>query len=160
MARSQVTSRVHRPASLVFERIASHAWTNEPAWEPEVLGVKPDAGGLRVGGRVAMTRRDFGKVRTTTYEITALEPQRRIAIRHVDGPLDFALEFVVAPVSRTESGVTVTVDVNPRGPMRVLTPMFALMGPRQNARISRDMVDALETAIAPSDAGDQVLAAV
>ena len=40
MPGSEVTVRVHRPPAIVFDAIASHCWTNDPAWEPEVLGVK------------------------------------------------------------------------------------------------------------------------
>jgi len=152
MSRSQVTVRVRRPAQTTFDCIASHAWTNEPAWEPEVLGVEPESGTLRLGGRVAMTRRDYGKVRTTTYVITALEPPRRLAIAHVDGPMRFALEFVVTPVAGGESDVTVTVDVGLRGTMRLMAPVFALTGRRQTARISGQMVRAIEAATSSTGA--------
>jgi Polyketide cyclase / dehydrase and lipid transport len=107
MAHTETTVRIRRPADVVFQAIQQHAWTNEPAWEPEVLRVRPlDEGGPRVGGRVAMTRKDQGRTYTTTYEITALEPSRRLAIRHVDGPMDFALEFRVAPAGSAETDVT------------------------------------------------------
>jgi hypothetical protein len=144
MSRSEITVRVRRPQSVTFACIASHAWTNEPAWEPEVLGVRPDDGGLRVGGRVAMTRRDFGSVRTTTYEITALEAPRRLAVRHLDGPMGFALEFVVTPAGPADSDVRVVVTIGLRGAMRVMAPVFAVIRPRQTARIARQMVAAIE----------------
>jgi hypothetical protein len=154
MARSMITVRVRRPQRVTFASIASHSWTNEPAWESEVLAVQPDRDGLRVGGRVAMTRRDFGKVHTTTYEITALDPPRRLAVRHLDGPMDFALEFIVAPAGPTESDVTVIVDAGLRGAMRVLAPVFALIRPRQTARISQQMAAVIEgtTVVGSSDA--------
>ena len=101
-----------------------------------------------------MTRRDGGRVHTTTFEFTALEPPARLAIRHVDGPMDFALEFRLAPVGRAETDVTVTVDRAPRGALRVLAPVFALMGPRRNARISAAMVTAIEASTAPAAAGE------
>ena len=151
MAHTQTTVRIGRPADVVFQAIQQHAWTNEPAWEPEVLGVRPlDEGAPRVGGRVAMTRKDGGRTFTTTYEITALEPSRRLAIKHVDGPMDFALEFLVKPAGAADTEVTVIVDMSPRGKLRILAPMFALMGPKRNARISAQMVKAIEASTAPS----------
>jgi len=158
MARSRVTVRIRRPATVVFDAIQRHAWTNDPAWEPEVLGVRPlDSGSPRVGGRVEMTRKDFGSVRTTTYEITALEPPRRLAVRHLDGPMLFALDFVVQPTGERTSDVTVTVDVGLRGAMRLLAPVFAVMRPRQSRRIANQMVVAIEAATAA--AGSAELAA-
>ena len=157
MARTQTTVRIRRPAEVVFQAIRQHAWTNEPAWEPEVLAVKPlDDGGPRVGGRVAMTRKDSGRTFTTTYEITALEPPRRLALRHVDGPMDFALEFRVAPApgAGDETDVTATVDMSPRGALRIMAPLFALMGPKRNARISAQMVKAIEASTATSPSGE------
>ena len=155
MAHTQTTVRIHRPADVVFGAIRQHAWTNEPAWEPEVLGVKPlDAGPLRVGSRVAMTRKDNGRTFTTTYEITALDAPRRLAIKHIDGPMDFALEFLVTPVGIDETDVTASVDMSPRGKLRILAPMFALMGPKRNARISADMAKAIEATTAPATAGE------
>jgi len=147
MARSQTTVRIQRPADRVFACIEQHAWTNEPAWEPEVLGVEPlDRGGIRVGGRVAMTRKDFGRTQTTTYEITAIEAPRRLAIRHLDGPMDFTLEFLVVPAGENATDVTASVDMSPRGAWRLLAPVFALGGQSRNARISHDMAAAIEAA--------------
>jgi hypothetical protein len=159
MPRSTVTVRIHRPAAVVFDAIARHCWTNDPAWEPEVLAVKPlDGNGLRIGGRAVMTRREAGKVLDTTFEITALEPGRHVALRHIDGPMRFALDWVVVPVAGNEADVTVSVDITLLGAMRLLTPLFALMSPGRNARISGQMVAAIEamtpaserTALAPA----------
>jgi hypothetical protein len=148
MPRSQVTVRVHRPAPVVFDAIARHCWTNEPAWEPEVLGVKPDDGGLREGGRVVMTRRENGRVLDTTYEITELAAPRRIAVAHLDGPMRFALSWDVAPAGAEEADVTVTVTIRLLGAMRLLTPLIALGAPGRNARISAAMGRSIESATA------------
>jgi hypothetical protein len=138
MPGSEVTVRVHRPAATVFDAIASHCWTNDPACEPEVLGVKPDGGGLRVGGRVVMTRRESGKDITTTYEITKLEPPTRLALAHIDGAMRFALDWQVRPAGGDETDVTVTMSIGLRGWMRLLTPIVALRAPGRTARISAD----------------------
>src|SRR6476659_9064880 len=146
MPRSEVTVRVRRPAAIVFDAIASHCWVNDPAWESEVLGVEPDGGGLRVGGRVVMTRHESGKDITTTYEITKLEPPTRLALRHIDGAMRFALDWQVRPVGADETDVTVTVTIGLFGWMRLLTPIIALGAPRRNARISAQMAEAIEAA--------------
>jgi len=150
MPHSQVTVRVRRAADVVFDAIEGHARHNVPAWEPEVLEVRPvSPGPLQLGSRVAMVRKQSGRVQTTTYEITAFDRPRRIAARHLDGPMGFAIDFAVRPVDAGASDVTVTVDMTLRGPMRLLTPLFALMGPRRNAGIARKMVAAIEADTAP-----------
>jgi hypothetical protein len=130
----------------VFDAIASHCWTNEPAWEPEVIGVKADAGGLRVGGRAVMTRRENGKTLDTTYEITVLDGPRHIALAHLDGPMRFALAWDVVPAGADAADVTVTVNIALHGAMRLLTPLIALGAPGRNASISAAMVRSIESA--------------
>lgn len=155
MAHAQTTVRIHRPADVVFESIVQHARTNEPAWEPEVLGVEPlDAAPLRVGSRVAMTRRDGGRTHTTTYEITALEAPRRLAIRHVDGPMEFFLEFTVVPAGGAETDVTAAVEMSPKGKLKILAPVFALSGPSRNKRITMAMAKAIEASTPPASSGE------
>ena len=150
MGRSRVTVRVNRPAATVYGAIASHVATNEPAWEPEVLGVRGvDGGPLRVGYRAVMTRKDSGRVRDTTYEVTALEPPKRLAVRHLDGPMRFALDWTVVPVSESATDVTATVDIELHGTMRLLTPIFALFEGARSRRITQAMATALEGAIDP-----------
>ena len=145
MSRSKVCVTIHRPADVVFASLVSHTWRNEPAWEPEVLEVRPEGTvPLRLGSRMAMVRKESGKVFTTTYEVSAFEPPRRIAARHLDGPMAFAIEFIVDPVDASSSTVTVAVDIRLHGWMRLLTPAFSLMGPRRNAKIARQMVVAIE----------------
>jgi hypothetical protein len=160
MPRSAATVKIHRPAGVVFDSLVSHSLRNEPAWEPEVIEVRPlDPGPLREGSRVAMVRRESGRVITTTYEIVALEAPHRLAARHLDGPMRFAIEFVVSSLGSDASTVTVTVDIEPVGPMRLMTPLFALLGPRRNARIARRMVEAIETATAPGGVAAQTTVA-
>jgi hypothetical protein len=85
-----------------------------PAWEPEVLEVRPDGPGpARLGGRATMVRKECGRVLSTTFEITAFDPPRRIAARHLDGPMGFAIDFEVRAVNVEASDVTVTVDMAP-----------------------------------------------
>ncbi|HEY5628976.1 MAG TPA: hypothetical protein VIR16_05650 [Candidatus Limnocylindrales bacterium] len=160
MGRSVVTVRIRPPSEVVYAGIERHAWSNEPSWEPEVLHVEPLAAGpIRLGARVRMTRRDFGSAHDTTYEVTRLDPPRGLAVRHVDGPLDFALDFTLAGVGSRETDVTVTVDIAPRGAMRLLTPVFALSARGRNRRIANQMVAAIEAATAAAQPSGSVATA-
>jgi hypothetical protein len=73
--------------------------------------------------------------------------------------MPFAIEFVVTPLGSDASTVTVTVDIEPVGPMRLMTPLFALLGPRRNARIARQMAEAIEAATAPTGVAVQTTVA-
>lgn len=139
----QVTIR--RPVSEVFDFVATNYLRNHPRWEPEVLEVRPlTAGPIQVGSRIRMIRKDFGKVSETTNEVTELVPNRRIAFRHLDGPMDFEIAFSMEPVA---AGTRFRADVaaQPRGAMRLLTPMFAVRMPRIGARITTHMRELIET---------------
>jgi hypothetical protein len=58
----------------------------------------------------------------------------------------FALDWRVEPASANEADVTVTVDFTLVGAMRLLTPLIAIGAPGRNARISAQMVRAIEAA--------------
>jgi hypothetical protein len=73
--------------------------------------------------------------------------------------MDFALEFRVEPAGDQATDVTVTVDMAPRGALRLLAPLFALMGPRRNARISATMVTAIEASTETAPGGEALATA-
>ena len=136
---------IRRPVPEVFDFVATNYLRNHPRWEPEVLEVSPlTEGPMRVGSRVRMVRKDFGKVTETTNEVTELVPDRRIAFRHADGPMDFELSFTLAPVA-TGTRFRADVAAQPHGAMRLLTPVFKLRMPRTGARITAHLRDLIES---------------
>lgn len=145
MGRSTATVRVGRPVDVTFDYVGVHLRENHPTWEPEVLSIRPITDGpMGVGTRAAMLRKDMGKVHETVYEVTAFEPGRRVAVRHADGPMDFALDIRFTPVTATETDITAQVDATPRGPMRLLAPVFGVYRRRTTSRITADMGRAIE----------------
>ncbi|HEY3334619.1 MAG TPA: SRPBCC family protein [Candidatus Limnocylindrales bacterium] len=157
MTHSQATVRVARPLAATFDYVGTHMRENHPSWEPEVLEIRPlTAGPMAVGSRAVMVRRDMGKVHETTYEVTRFEPGRRVAVRHMDGPMDFALDLAFAAAGPDATDITSTVDIRLRGPMRLMTPVFWLTRDRTTRRIAQAMARAVEThreASAPGRAG-------
>jgi uncharacterized protein YndB with AHSA1/START domain len=137
-----------------FDVIGWHVRENHPRWETEVLEIKPlDSGPIRVGSRATMVRKDFGKVTETTYEVTEFDPPHRIAIRHLDGPLDFVLAFTLADTDDGGSVLTVRVDAKPRGRLGFLGPLMERARRRTGDRLADQMVRVIEeTASAPATA--------
>ncbi len=160
MAHATTTVRIRRPADVVFNAIEGHSWTNEPAWEPEVVRVRPlDGGAPRVGARVERTVRQGGKEQTSIYVFTALEPGRRIAVRNVEGRMNFALEILVSPAGPAAADVTAAVDISPRGAMRILAPMFAIAAPGRNKRITTEMARVIEASTSSPASGEALATA-
>lgn len=137
----QRTYHVARSADQVFDVIGTHLFENHPRWEREVVEIRPlTPGPVRVGSRAVMVREEYGRRTEGTYEIAAFEPGRLVAARHLDGPMDFALSFRVAPLDGTTSDLTVTVDMALRGRLRRLSPLLGIQLPGRSDRISRSMV--------------------
>jgi hypothetical protein len=135
-----------------FDVIGWHVRENHPRWEVEVLEIRPlDPGPLHVGSRATMVRKDFGKVSETTYEVTAFDPPHRIAIRHLDGPLDFALAFELVDATEGGSLLTVRVDAKPRGRLGFLGPVMERARRGTSNRLADQMVRVIEeTASSPA----------
>ena len=92
-----------------------------------------------------MVREEYGRRTEGTYEVTAFEPERLVAARHLDGPMDFEISFAFAPVDAASTDLTVTVAMSLRGRMRPLSPLLGIQMPGRSDRISRSMVDLVES---------------
>jgi len=140
---------IRRPVPEVFDFVATNYLRNHPRWEPEVLEVSALTDGpMRVGSRMRMVRKDFGQVTETTNEVTELVQNRRIAFRHLGGPMDFALSFTMEPVT-DGTRFRAEVSAQPHGAMRVLSPVFKLRMPRTGARITAHLRDLIEAEPTP-----------
>jgi hypothetical protein len=136
---------IRRTPAEVFDVIGTHVEENHPRWEPEVLEIRPlHTGPIAVGSRALMVRKDWGKVRDTTYEITDFQPDRRIAFQQLDGPLDFKLAFELAPVAEGTE-LTIRVNAKPKGAMRLMTPVFGIVNRRTSNRLANNMVALVES---------------
>ena len=145
MPRNHATYRIGRTPESVFDVIGTHLYENHPRWEAEVVEIRPlTPGPVRFGSRAIMIREEHGRRSESTYEVTAFEPRRAIAFRHLDGPMGFTLRFALAPLGDSATDLTVDVDMAPRGLLRLLTPLIALQLPRRTDRITRQMIALVE----------------
>jgi hypothetical protein len=142
--RYQVRKHVARPPAEVFDFVGTNVYTNHPKWEREVLEIRPmTAGPARLGSRAVMVRKDFGRVFETEYEVTAFVPDRTIAFRHTTGPMLFELEFALESAG-SGTDLTSTVQMQPRGAMRLMSPLIRLRMRSTSERLTAAMVRLVE----------------
>lgn len=136
---------VRRSVEDVFDFVGTHYFENHPRWEHEVIEVRRLTDGpIGVGSRGVMVREEYGRRSEAPLEITAFEPPRTIAFRHLGGPMLFELALVMVCAGATSTDLSVHVRVGLRGRYRLLTPIFAFNLPRIGKRITRTMVELIE----------------
>jgi uncharacterized membrane protein len=115
-----------RPVEEVFAFVADP--TNGPAWQGWLASATVDPPGpIAVGTKVAEVRQILGIRVGYVYRITALEPNRRIALESVDGPVPFSAQFTFEPVGQG-CLVRVGVDVRTASLVGVFGPAHPLIG--------------------------------
>lgn len=139
------TSTVQASADEAFDVIGTNLTVNHPRWEKEVKSVRAlTPGPVRVGSRAVMVRKEMGRLRESEYEVTEFVAGRRIAFRHPQDALDFALRFELAPIDRASCELMVDVTAQPKGALRLITPLMRLGFPRRSARITDTMIAVIE----------------
>jgi hypothetical protein len=147
----QATYQVDKTPAEVFDFIGTHCYVNHPKWENEVVEIRPlTPGPIGLGSRAIMVREEFGRRSETEYEVTRFEPGRRIAFRHPQDSMLFELGFDLQAARATGTDLTVNVRMEPKGILRLISPLVAFQLPRRSDRITRRMIDLIE---APGHAG-------
>jgi hypothetical protein len=142
----QAHFRVARPPADVFDVIGTNCYRNHPRWEREVVEIRPLTDGpIGLGSRAIMVRQEYGRRSEVAYEVTAFEPGRRIAFRHLGGSMTFELAFELTPLPGDATDLRVDVRMEPHGMLRLMTPLLALRMPGTSRRISRSMVELVES---------------
>lgn len=152
MSTYDATYRLDRTPEEVFDVIGTHCYENHPRWEREVVEIRPlTPGPIGLGSRAIMVRQEFGRRSETEYEVTAFEPARRIAFRHPQASMLFELGMDLREAGASATDLTVHVRMEPKGALRLLSPLLALQLPRRSDRITRQMIGVVEAR--PSESG-------
>lgn len=145
MSTYDATYRLDRTPEEVFDVIGTHCYENHPRWEREVVEIRQlTPGPIGLGSRAIMVRQEFGRRSETEYEVTAFQPPRRIAFRHPQDSILFELGFDLRAAGASATDLTVHVRMEPKGALRLLSPLLALQLPRRSERITRRMIDLVE----------------
>lgn len=123
MTHAARTVIVPRPATEVFAFLADGM--NEKRWRPDVMSVHL-ASGSGVGAVWAQTMRGPGGRRIRgDYRITRLAEPTLIEFEVVAGPARPTGRFALVAVDPSSTEVTFTLDLVPKGLMRLMSGMIA-----------------------------------
>jgi uncharacterized membrane protein len=115
-----------RPIDELFDYVADLA--NAPTWQSWLVSAAVEPPGpAAVGTVVTEVRRLLGTQLRYTYRISELEPNRRIALESVDGPVPFSARVDFESVGQG-SLMRVDVDVRTAPLARLFGPVHAVVG--------------------------------
>jgi hypothetical protein len=144
------TRRVHRSAEAAFDIIGTHVFENHPRWEKEVVRIRRlDDGAVGVGSRAVMVRSERGRTSETEYAITEFVRPSRIAFDHPGSAMGFALSTTITPVTNTSCDIITRVTMQPRGWVRLLTPLLRVGTPRRGDRLTAAQAGVIESSPEP-----------
>jgi hypothetical protein len=123
MAEPIVTSvDVDRSSEDVFAYATDPAHFHE--WQKGVVdGRLEQPGNPTVGSRCFTTRRIGGANRSSTSEISHINPPKTWGIRGVDGPIRAIVDLTVEPLATDRSRLTISVNFTGHGIGKVLVPL-------------------------------------
>jgi hypothetical protein len=142
MIRSSESVEVGRPADEVYRFVAD--LRNEPAWHTDIASVPPDTDPTPTVGRTTAVKfKPFmGK---TDGQFTVLEVQQGSRIVQKAELAGFAptITYLVEPAG-SGARFTRTVEMEPKGFLKLMAPMMKRMVPKRNAEFVRNLKRALE----------------
>lgn len=134
---------IDRPPATVFDFVADER--NEPRFNPRMSDCELQTEGpIGVGSRFRATMRAAGRTVPMTVEFTGYDPPRRLASHSSALGAEIDGELVFEPVGAS-TRMRWSWDVRPRGPARLLGPVVALVGERQERQTWEQLKAVLET---------------
>jgi len=123
MAHASKTILVNRPRSEVFNFLADGL--NNPKWRPAVLDISLAEGETSKPGAVYKqgVKGPMNKRLDADYQITELEPDKKITFQVVKGPARPIGHFALAD-SGPGTELTFTLDFQPKGFAKIMGPMI------------------------------------
>ena len=133
MARVRGEILINRPVALVFDYVADQH--NEPIYNPRMLrSEKITDGPIGVGTRFRATARSGRRVVEMLIAITQYDRPRRLGSRTTMSSVDVNGGLTFEPVDGA-TRMSWSWEVSPRGPLRLLGPLVAHLGRRQEQTI-------------------------
>ena len=135
------TVQIARPPSEVFAFLADG--TNDPQWRSGVLDITKKAGSGKGAIYAQGVKGPFGRRVPADYEVTAYEPDERLAFRAIAGPVRPEGSYELRP-SNGGTEVTFSLRCSPGGLAKLMTPMVAKTMRSEVAQLER-LREVLET---------------
>jgi hypothetical protein len=124
MGRIESTVTIARPVEDVYRHFLE---LDENATDPDTESVEKEPAGPTEPG--TLFRFQHAKGRESTMRFVSLDPNRRIGVESDVGPAKPAGEFLFEPVDGG-TRLTVRLDANPVGPLKLVPPLAAMIGQR------------------------------
>lgn len=124
----EVTSEVaiDRPADEVFTFLADAE--NNPTWQQGMQRCKwTTTPPIREGSIYEQEARMLGKTITSTFEVTDLQPGRRITVRTIESTFPIEVTRSVEPTSETTCRAGAHVTGDPSGMFKLAAPLLRKM---------------------------------
>jgi Polyketide cyclase / dehydrase and lipid transport len=122
MAPITTSTEVDRSAEDVFAYATDP--TRFPEWQQGVIDGHLDRPGIpAVGARCLTTRRIGGANRSSTSEVTHINPPKSWGVRGIDGPIRAIVDVTVEPLTAGRSRLTIAVDFEGHGIGKLLVPL-------------------------------------
>jgi uncharacterized protein YndB with AHSA1/START domain len=120
---------INRPVDEVFDFVADER--NEPRYNPRMLTVEQiSSGPIGLGARFTATIKTMGRTAEMVIECTAFERPRRLASTTRMSAMDMQGILTFDPIPEgTRMGWT--WELTPHGALKLMTPLVAGMGQRQ-----------------------------
>jgi len=142
-------------SSEVIARPVQEVWAyvsdprNEPKWHTDILEIKSEAdpsggpGSSWVLGSTLLVTVQFMGRRQYAVQVTGLEPDRRLEITTMTGPMRPTATYLLEPADgRTR--FTRHVDLPVEGPLRIMKPLIRRNAEQRNARFVQNLKGLLE----------------
>ena len=134
---------INRPIDEVFE-FMTHA-ENNPQWQSGAQEVmKTSEGPTDVGTTYTAVTGLLGRRIESAIEITAYEPNKRMAGKTTSGPIPFQFDNTIEALAEGGTKVTNSAEGAPGGFFKLAEPVVARMIKRQNESNFANLKDLLE----------------
>jgi uncharacterized protein YndB with AHSA1/START domain len=138
MLRVELTIEISRPPKDVFAYLTDAETL--PRWQKSLLEARAD-GPFAEGTRIVEKRSLFGRRAESELEVTAFEPERRLTLRTISGPVELEVEHELEP-NGDGTKLHVTAQGKPKGMFKLAAPAVE-SGARQELKRDFERLKAL-----------------
>ncbi|MGZ8244757.1 SRPBCC family protein [Methylomagnum sp.] len=110
---AKASTVIRKPVEDVFTFIGDGFFDNYPKWSPEVVELKPLSGksSLHVGALARQVRVDHGHRTESTFKVTDLQPNKRIAFSGVSSAYRCTYDLEMTDTSGPSTRVAFTFEL-------------------------------------------------
>ena len=121
---------------------------NAPSWYDNIESAKWKGDeSLKIGAQIEFVAQFLGKQLRYTYEVTELEPGKRITMKTANGPFPMETTYSWTAVESEQTHMTLRNRGKPKGFSKVFAPMMASAMRRANNKDLRMLKDLMEKGI-------------